>query len=198
MDSTNSQTGTTLFAILEQPANSQAWSNFVERYGPLIFRWCKARGLQQADAEDVTQIVLGKFAKVARSFTYDRNKTGFRAWLRTVTRNALSDLVDEFRRARASGDSKAHNVLAALEAADDLERDMEQEFRRELLQQAMSIVRVRVEPKTWQAFELAAVEGKSGKEVADQLQLSIAAVYMAKSRVNRMIADEVRKLEPAE
>jgi RNA polymerase sigma-70 factor (ECF subfamily) len=194
MDNTNSQTGATLFALLESPSDSGAWSRFVERYRPIIFRWCKSRGLQDADAEDVTQEVLGKFAKVAGRFIYDPTKAGFRAWLRTVTRHALADLAGEKARAPFSGDARAQTLLEMLQSADDLEGQLDEELQRELLQRAMSVIRQRVEPKTWRAFELL-VEGRSGNDVARELDLSVAAVYMAKSRIQRMLAEEVRRGE---
>jgi RNA polymerase sigma factor (sigma-70 family) len=195
MESTSSHTGTTLFGLLAQPASGQAWTKFVDRYGPQILRWCRARGLQQADAENVTQEVLSRFAKVARTFAYDPAKSGFRAWLRTVTRNALNDLVKDTRKVRASGDHRLLEILESLEAARSLEQELDGEFRRELLEQAMGQVRLRVDPKTWQAFELLAIADKAGKEVAQQLQMSVAAVYMAKSRVVRMLEAETRRLE---
>jgi RNA polymerase sigma-70 factor (ECF subfamily) len=55
-------------------------------------------------------------------------------------------------------------------------------------------VQLRVSRVTWQAFHLLAVEGKSGADVAAELQMKIAAVYMAKSRVQKMLRDEVQKL----
>jgi RNA polymerase sigma factor (sigma-70 family) len=196
MESTKSQTGTTLFAILADPASSEAWNRFVDRYGPKILLWCKAQGLQQADAEDITQEVLTRFAKVARKFNYDRSKTGFRAWLRMVTKNALCDVVNDLRRARAS-DGGSPSAILAIEAADSLERELESEFDRELFDQATNMVRTRVAPTTWQAFELLAIQGKSGKEAAAALNVTVAAVYMAKSRVSQMLADKIRELEPS-
>ena len=195
MGSSTSQTGSTLFAILEQPGDSQAWCRFVDRYGPKILQWCRARGLQPADAEDVTQEVLGKVAKRARTFMYDRSKAGFRAWLRTVTRHAWCDLVKDFRHARGNDDPRAIALLDRLEVADDLDRALEEEFERELMEQAMSAVRLRVEPNTWRAFELLVIEEQPGKQVAEQLGLSVAAAYMAKSRVKRLLTAEVRALE---
>jgi RNA polymerase sigma-70 factor (ECF subfamily) len=195
MESAASLTGTTLFAVLEQPANSEAWSKFVERYRPTVFHWCRQHGLQMADAEDVTQEVLGKFAKAVRTFTYDRSKAGFRAWLRTVTKRALYDLVADSRKDRARGLVRAAGILDSTQAAHELEHNLEQEFERELMDQAMQLVRERVEEKTWRAFELLAIEGRSGKQVGQQVELSVAAVYMAKCRVQRMIAEEVRRLE---
>ena len=194
-DSTNSQTGATLFALLERPSDSGAWSRFVESYRPIIFQWCKSRGWQDADAEDVAQEVLGKFAKVAGGFTYDPTKSGFRAWLRTVTRHALADLASDKTRAPLNGDARTQMLLEMLQSADDLEGHLDEEVERELLARAMSVVRQRVEPKTWRAFELL-VEGRSGKDIARELELSVAAVYMAKSRIQRMLAEEVRSGEP--
>jgi len=196
MESSSSHTGTTLFGLLAQPANGQAWVKFVDRYGPKVLRWCRAQGLQQADAENVTQEVLTRFAKIAESFAYDPTKSGFRAWLRTVTRNALSDLVRDSRKTpRGLGDSRLVEVLESLQAARSLEQEFEDEFRRELLDQAMVLVRLRVDPRTWQAFELLTIEDKSGKEVAQRMGMSVAAVYMAKSRIVDMLEEEVRRLE---
>ena len=86
MPSTASQTGTTLFAILRQPNDSHAWSRFVDRYGPQVFGWCRARGLQQADAENVTQEVLSKFVNAAKTFQYDPAKSGIDQFKRAVER----------------------------------------------------------------------------------------------------------------
>jgi hypothetical protein len=38
------------------------------------------------------------------------------------------------------------------------------------------------------------VEGKSGAEAAARLMMKVAAVYMAKSRVQRLLRQEVEKL----
>src|SRR5947208_1855239 len=55
-------------------------------------------------------------------------------------------------------------------------------------------VRARVEPNTWQAFWLTAVGKESGRDVADRLGLTVAAVYMAKRRVGKMLRAEAERL----
>jgi DNA-directed RNA polymerase specialized sigma24 family protein len=72
---------------------------------------------------------------------------------------------------------------------------LEEEFDREVLDEATVQVRLRVDPKSWQAFQLTAVEGLSGADVGKRLRMQIAAVYKAKSRVQKMLQDEIRKLE---
>ena len=86
----------------------------------------------------------------------------------------------------------------SIEAGDDLVQHLEEEFHRELMEQAMAMVRPRVAPRTWDAFRLTALEGCSGAAAAAQLEMKIARVYVAKSEVKKMIRQEVRKLEGTE
>jgi RNA polymerase sigma-70 factor (ECF subfamily) len=59
----------------------------------------------------------------------------------------------------------------------------------------MARVQLRVEPRTWEAFRLTALEGCSGAEVGTRLGLQVAAVFQARSRVQRMLQAEVRTLD---
>jgi len=49
--------------------------------------------------------------------------------------------------------------------------------------------------QTWSAFRLTALEGRSGAEAAAALGLSVAAVFMNKSRVQKMLREEVARLD---
>ena len=62
-----------------------AWSSFWGRYGDVIIRWCRNRGLQNGNAEDMAQEILIRLFK--RLHTYDRSKGSFRAWLKSVVHN---------------------------------------------------------------------------------------------------------------
>ncbi len=79
------QTSPTLLGrIAKDPKDEVAWATFVDCYGPKINHGCRQRGLQQADAEDVTQNVLLRLARVLKTFNYEPSKK-FRGWLRQVT-----------------------------------------------------------------------------------------------------------------
>ena len=112
-----SLTSETLLGLLRNsPGDQAAWNQFVERYGPKIFGWCRQWRLQEADAEDVTQNVLLRLARKLRTFAYDP-KSSFRGWLRTLTEHACSDfLADAKRPELASGDTKVFEVLKSAEA----------------------------------------------------------------------------------
>ena len=59
----DSCTSPTLLGRLRcQPVDQAAWGEFVDRYGPRIYQWCRRWDLQEADAQDVTQTVLLRLA----------------------------------------------------------------------------------------------------------------------------------------
>jgi RNA polymerase sigma-70 factor (ECF subfamily) len=184
-----------LLARLRQvPADQAAWSQFTERYGRKIYGWCRQWNLQEADAEDVTQNVLLKLAEKMQTFVYDPAKS-FRAWLKTLARHAWSDYWSGRKAAVAAGGSQAVELLQTVEAREDLVRRLEEEFDRELLDEAMTRVRARVTPRTWEAFERTALRGESGAEAARGLGMKVATVFVARSKVQKMLQEEMRKLE---
>lgn len=186
---------TLLGRLQRDPTNPQAWASFVDHYGPRIYRWCRRWGLQEADAQDVTQDVLLRLATRLRDFAYDPRRS-FRGWLRTLTHNAWHDHLENRRRpGQGSGDSQVQQQLYSAEAREDLLRQLDEEFDRELLEEAMHRVQVRVEARTWNAFRLLAIEGRTGAEVAGQLEMKVATVFVARSKVQRMLREEVRRLE---
>ena len=138
------------------PTDQEAWSEFVERYGRQVYAWCRQWGLQEADAEDVTQNVLADLARQMRTFEYQPSGR-FRSWLRTIAHRAWCDLLAGRKTATTgSGDSAILGLLHSALARDDLLEYLDAECERELLELAMSQVRQRVEANTWEAFHLTA------------------------------------------
>jgi RNA polymerase sigma-70 factor (ECF subfamily) len=192
---TGSRTSASLLARLRlAPADQAAWAEFVDRYGPKVYGWCRHWRLQEADARDVTQDVLLRLAGKMRGFEYDPARS-FRAWLKTLARHALSDYCSARGRAGTPGGSEVADLLQTVEAREDLVRQLDEEFDREVLEEAVARVRARVTPKTWRVFELTAHEGRSGAEAAAEVGLAVAAVFVARARVQRMLQEEVRRLE---
>ena len=192
----SSATSPTLLARLRNdPKDQAAWNAFVERYGPKVFGWCRRWGLQGADAEDVTQNVLLRLAEKMRTFTYDPSRS-FRAWLKTLTHHAWFDFCEVRKRTvRGGGDGALADALQDLEARDDLLDRLDEEFDRELLDEAMARVRLSVDPAKWEVFRLLAFENLSGAEVAERMTMKVNTVFVVRSKVQRMVQEELRKLE---
>lgn len=184
------KTSLTLLRRLRQsPADESAWGSFVERYGRLVYRWCRRWGLQPADAEDVTQTVFVELSRQMRTFKYDQTGS-FRGWLRVVARRAWGRFLAGRGRAEATG----LDVVLHEAACDDLLHELETESDRELLELASQAVRARVRPHTWEAFRLLALEGRSGADAAGELNMRPGAVFVARSKVQKMLRREIERL----
>jgi RNA polymerase sigma-70 factor (ECF subfamily) len=185
-----------LLARIKDTGDRQAWAEFVDIYAPLIYGFAQKRGLQDADAADLTQEVLGAVARSAARLDYDPAKGTFRAWLFRVVRNELCDLAAARKRNRpGSGDTDMKRRLEELPApsADEV-ADWERNYERQLFALACEQVRRDFQESTWQAFWLTAIQGKSGKQVADVLGLTTAAVYLAKRRVTERLRQQIEYL----
>jgi RNA polymerase sigma-70 factor (ECF subfamily) len=191
----DSETSLILLVRLQQDATNQhVWAEFVEYYRPKLYGWCLGWGLQDADAQDVTQNVMLRLVEKVRDFRYDP-RGNFLAWLKTLARHAVSDLCQTGRRAgRGSGGGLADWLLESVAAREDQVQRLDEEFDWELLEEAMQRIRLRVAPQTWQAFCLTALKRLSGAEAAARIPMQVAQVFVAKRRVLRMLRDEVARL----
>lgn len=189
-------TSVTLLGRLRHlPADPGAWQEFVDCYGPKIFRWCRQSGLQEADAEDLTQSILLKLLRVMQTFEYDPTQR-FRGWLRTVVQNAWHDLLRSWQRSRTeTGNNGVIDSLDSVTARDDLITRLEAAYDRELLELATSRVRLRIAPATWEVYRLAAIEQMPVGEVAIKLNMKVAAVYKARNNVQKYLREEIQYLE---
>ncbi|MGF1579777.1 MAG: RNA polymerase sigma factor [Gemmataceae bacterium] len=194
-DSTANTRVSLLKRLRDQPEDHSAWDEFVDRYAPQLYAWCRQWRLQDADAQDITQNVLVKLAEKMRSFEYDATGS-FRAWLKTVTRNAWNDFVKSQQRAvQGAGHQEVEELLGNVEASEHLVSHLESLFDLEVLELASSRVQARVDVQSWEAFRLTAREHVSSTQVAGRLNMTVSAVYKAKSRLLQMIREEVEKME---
>jgi RNA polymerase sigma-70 factor (ECF subfamily) len=185
---------TLLSKLRRAPRDQLAWQDFVARYSPLVQEWCRHWGLQRADADDVLQNVLLELSRQMSRFEYDPSGS-FRGWLKTVTYRAWCDFLERRRRDVGSGDSVVLQLLHSVEARDNFLKQFEEEWDRELLAEAMQAVHRRVQAHTWEAFRLMTHENLSGPEVAARLGMKVGAVWVAKSKVQRMLLEEIRRLD---
>jgi RNA polymerase sigma factor (sigma-70 family) len=185
---------TLLARLRHDPSNETAWCEFVDQYGRHIYRWCRQWRLQDADAEDVAQEILLKLSRKLRDFAYDP-KSSFRGWLKTVAHHAWHDFVAERTLARPAGSDQVWELLQTVEAREDLIQKLEEAFDHEMLEAAKVQVRLRVAPHTWEAFRLVAMEGLPVADVATKVQMKVAMVYVAKSKVQKMLQEELQKLD---
>jgi RNA polymerase sigma-70 factor (ECF subfamily) len=183
-----------LLVRIRDVQDQAAWREFVDIYGPVVYGFARKRGLQDADAGDLTQEVMRAVAAVAGRLEYDPRKGWFRGWLYSVARNKLHDFVAARRRqCQGSGDTGVQALLGE-QPAPQQEALWDEEYQQRLFAWAAERVRQCFEDTTWQAFWQVAVEGRRPKEAAAALGMTLAAVYMAKSRVLAALKKEIQQL----
>ena len=183
-----------LLLRIRDSGDAEAWRTFVDIYGPVIFRYCRRRGLQDADAADVTQDVLAQVAQSIRSFEYRPERGRFRGWLGTVTHNKMLRFQERVARSvrGEGGDRQSHDNGALAEEGADSE--WTEWFNAEVLRIALERVRPNFEPETWRAFELVWIEDRSAADAASMLGRPVYTIYLAKSRVLSRLREEVLML----
>jgi RNA polymerase sigma-70 factor (ECF subfamily) len=198
-DSFELETRSTLLFDVRNPGDERAWAAFTQRYEGVIRARCRAQGLGPEAADEMTQAVLVKLVEAMPNFVYDPAR-GFRRWLSRVVANAINDQRRRAKRRRGdqgSGETAVREAMENVPAPEEidqgamvasLEEHLEQDRR---TREACERVRRQTEGRTWQAFWLLTVEGLKGKDVAERLEMEVAAVYMAKSRVLKMIRREI-------
>ena len=193
------ETRESLLLQLSSPANREAWDRFVALYRPVIYRLARRRGMQDADAQDLTQQVFVAVASAIARFEKQEGSGGLRHWLRRIAGNAIINALSRRPRDRATGGTSVQELLAEQRGGDDESAtEIELEYRRELYLQAAAIVRGDVESDTWRAFELTVIENRPIEAAALELNKPVGVIYAARSRIMRRLRDAVKELERAE
>jgi RNA polymerase sigma-70 factor (ECF subfamily) len=180
-----------LLALQNPEKKDDAWAMFDALYRGVVFGWIRRQGLQEHDAEDLTQEVLMKllFRELPR-FIYDPNRGKFRSWLKTVVTRATQD-VQRRQQPVTIGGSAFWGVLANLEsphATDELSDQIEP-----LCQTALAVVdrvRAHLEETTWQSFYQWQILERPAAEVARELGLTVGAVWKNAARVTKRLIEE--------
>lgn len=193
------QTRQSLLLRLSKNSND-AWAEFLEVYQQAIYEFSRRRGLQDADAWDVTQDVLAAVEKKVDSWQSDPSKGKFRGWLFRVARNiAVDKVIEQSKRAAAGGDSKVAQLLLELPETQDQQSTIFWiEYRKTLMNWAVEQIKPEFKESSWQSFIMTAVEGVKPESAAEHLDVSVGSVYAAKFRIVSRIRKLVSRFDDSE
>jgi RNA polymerase sigma-70 factor (ECF subfamily) len=162
-----------------QDGEAEAWEQLVVLYGPLVYSWCRRAGFDQHATADVCQDVFTAVHRRIEDFRFQKDRGSFRSWLKTITKHKLIDARKRPREVSMPADVEAatetHSTSTGKPAWG--------------LELALEPVRAEFETPTWNSFWQVVVEQKSPADVAAELGLSRAAVYMAKHRVLKRLRE---------
>ena len=182
-----------LLLRVRDPLDAASWRTFVDVYGPLVYGHCRRLRLRHEDAEDVTQRAFSRVMQAIGGFDYRSEAGRFRDWLGTIVQHEIYRF---WRQSRRRTDGIQPDDAGALERVEAKTADTawNEEFNAHVLRTALDRSRPRFEPDTWRAFELLWLEDRPAGEVAKELRRTIDWVYVAKSRVLKLLSAEVREL----
>ncbi len=175
--------------------DSEAWRHLVEWYTPLLYQWCRHFGLKAQDAADIAQEVFAAVAGGMEKFHRERTGDSLRGWLWTITRNKIRDHArrqQNVPQARGGTDALIQLAQVAADAGEPSDPTAGRVYEGQLPHRAVELVQASVEPKTWDAFWLVTVENRDPAAVAQELELSVKAVYDAAYRVRRRLRSEIQ------
>src|SRR5262245_61283451 len=179
-----------------QTGETAAWEDLTELYRPLIVGWLNRQGVPARDLEDLGQEVLLSVVKHLPAFQHSGHRGAFRSWLRTIVCRRTADYWRSLDAGpQASGGSGATAALREIADPDSgLNRQWDEEHDRYVIHCLLDLVEEEFEPISVRAFRRLALDGVSGELAAQELGLSVAAAYVAKSRVLARIRREAEGL----
>lgn len=186
-------TRVTLLVRLKREGDNEAWRTFVDLYTPLVYRYCRSRGVQDADARDITQAVMASVHRAIEKFEYDPQRGRFRNWLGTI---ALHELGRHQHRDRRPGKGMGGGQGDAVAGQEDGPVDAAwlEEFNAHIFAAALARIRGEFDEPTWQAFDWTWLTDVKPREAADRLSKTTAWIYKARFRVLRRLRSEIEFL----
>lgn len=191
----------TRYTLLERVAegDSSSMAELAAVYGPLIKNWCQRHRLSEHDAEDVMQDVVVKLiAHVLPNRVYvKREDVRFRAYLSKIVRNRCMELY-RHRSRDAAGGTQHLQRLAEIsdQRVEELSSTLVARLERDdaLRVEAIERVKLRVSEQARIIWEQFVEQGRSGRDVANELGIKRGTLYQARHRFNQQVREELRQL----
>ena len=152
-----------------------SWDEFYLKYAPIVKALAKFKGLDANAADDVCQQVMLQFFKQSKTFKFDPNIAKFRTYFGRIVNAKITN----YYRKRGEVSSDEPEEIPVDSEEGNLFMN---EWRKTVLKEAEQVLKQRVAPETFQAYELYAVQNRPVKKVAEYLDCSENQVYQAKKR----------------
>ena len=195
------QTRPSLMLRLRDPRDQQAWTRFVSIYEPLLMKLMRQRGLQEADARDVTQQVVMTVLRAVDTWRPDGQEASFRRWLFTIARRASlqfiqRELTEHGPGRRGTGGSDMVDLLSELpEPEHRTVEAFNRDYRDAVFQWAAEQVRSEFREPVWRAFWRTCVQNEPIADVAEELGMTTGYVYVCRSRIMTRLRQTIEEFE---
>ncbi|HWN95704.1 MAG TPA: sigma-70 family RNA polymerase sigma factor [Methylomirabilota bacterium] len=186
-------------------SDDASWQEFFDLYWRILYAVAIQSGLTESEAEEAVQATMISVAKKIRDFEYDPQIGSFRRWICNQAQWKVTDFLRRRARERnhlqeprvigSSTSTRTATVAGIPDEHNALEDFLEKDWARAIVHVALAEVKAVVPPKQFQMFDLHVVKKWPMRDVARLLQVSMPQVYLAKSRVSRLLRQKTRKVE---
>ncbi len=193
-------TRASLIQRLKNVHDDESWRDFFDTYWKLIYNSAVKAGLSDAESQDVVQETVLSAWRSLPQMQYDAGGS-FKGWLLQLTSWRIRDYIRDRQRGvqPLRGEPETGTGTALIERIPDpagfgLEAAWDEEFELNLLEVAVERVKLKVDPKDYQIFDLYTFKEWPATNVAETLGVSRGRVYLAKHRVGGLIKKALKKL----
>ena len=196
-----------LLGRLQNLSDDTSWQDFFNTYWRRIYGAAIKAGLNETEAQEVVQETVIAVSKQMPGFKYDPTVGTFKSWLLNLTHWKIADQVRRRERdnhrarpARHRSSDTATDRTATVEKIADpnggtLEAVWNQEWEKRQMEAALDHLKREVNPKHYQMFDFYVLKKWPMKKVTQTLNVNMAQVYLAKSRLARLLKAELKRLE---
>jgi RNA polymerase sigma-70 factor (ECF subfamily) len=186
----------------------ESWKEFFDTYWKLIYKAAIRAGLNDAEAQDVVQETILGILKGMPGFEYQPEKGSFKGWLLRLTSWRIGDQLRDRRQGGAPNDfaqtstatgTGTETTTSSLDRVPDpsglkLQATWDEEWEHNLLDVAIERVKLKVDAKDYQLFDLYVFKERPVTEIARGLKVSAGRVYLAKHRIGKLLKKEIINL----
>jgi RNA polymerase sigma-70 factor (ECF subfamily) len=190
-----------LLSRLKNWDDGESWNEFFQTYWKLIFLTALKAGLTEAESQDVVQDTIISVSRNIPDFKYDPQEGSFKGWLLRLTYWRIRDQMA--KRLPPKVVSSIENDLqmelvaeipdpaagAALAAVWD------EEWEKNLFDAAIERVKKKVDPRSFQIFDLSVLQKWPSEKIRALLKISSTHLYVSRHRIASLLKKEMEYLE---
>ena len=178
----------------------QAWETFFDRYSQVITDLGAVRGLTESECDDLVQEVMKRFLVRSQTLVFDPTRGRFRTIFGRIICGIIVDIKRRRPREAAIGYEVWEEIPDGTAPSPDqvLNEALLLKWRAIIKDEILARLRAGMTPLNYSIFEAHVLQRLPASEVARNLGVSGARVYLVKSRAHRTLRKLVRAVMDAD
>lgn len=180
----NETTRSSVIRAVADTENAAAWNRLFDLYAGFVYSIARRKGVNDADADDIVQMVFADLARNLPSFKYDREKGRFRSYLAALVKWRV---IDRLKAVRRDADLKADFMEEAKATGPGDGEFADREWKAVAMDNALRRIKPSVRPEHYAAFVASTVEGQDTETVMKLYNLSRDNLYQIRKRLSERL-----------